>query len=227
MSKVQPPHKPAHFSPVGSLAEVNFTYVKDHMAPRTHEKMKDVLLHPNAEGPAIHYHMIRGAGNVTIWEPGLVGDEFIKTYGHYHVGKISETYKILHGDGIAVLQTLATDKDGKMIPDVVKEIKVITVKPGDVIYMAPGLGHLLVNTGVDFFVTVDDSPVWFGEKPNEASMPGHADYKLVEQVHGFAYYVVKGPDGQPALVRNKNYKEIRSQDLGGLRVIEDYKYDDV
>ena len=218
--------KPDHFSPVDALNNVNFEFAGVHYAPRTDEKMREVLLHPKAKGPAVHYHMVRGAGNVTIWEPGVVKDEFIKTYGHVHVGQISETYEILHGEGYAVLQRYATDQQGKMIADEVEDVKIIPVKVGDSIFMPPGWGHLLVNTGVDYFVTIDDSPVWFGEKPDEASMPGHADYEIVKEARGFAYYIVQGSDGQPALVRNKKYKEIRSQDLGGLRVVEDYKYDD-
>ena len=60
-------------------------------AERTHEKMKEVLLHPDAVGPEIHYYMIRGGKikkNITVWETGTVGGEYIKTYGHYHVGKL-------------------------------------------------------------------------------------------------------------------------------------------
>ena len=60
--------------------------MRDHSAEqhavRTHEKMREVLMHPAAAGPAVHHHMIRGgsqARNVTIWEPGTVGGEYIKT----------------------------------------------------------------------------------------------------------------------------------------------------
>src|SRR3989344_316196 len=46
------------------------------LAVRAHEKMKDVLMHPEAVGPAVHYYMIRGGSekrNITIWESGTVG----------------------------------------------------------------------------------------------------------------------------------------------------------
>ena len=46
---------------------------------------------PNSPGPEIQYHMIRGGTkqrNITIWEPGKIGGEYIKTYGHYHVGDL-------------------------------------------------------------------------------------------------------------------------------------------
>ena len=57
-------------------------------AERTQDKMKEVLMDPNADGPAIHYYMIRGGekkANITVMETGTVGGEYIKTYGHYHV----------------------------------------------------------------------------------------------------------------------------------------------
>jgi len=200
---------------------INFKYVEKHYAARTHEKMKEVLMDPNGVGPTVHYYMIRGGKdqkNITIWEPGTISGEYIKTYGHYHIGEIDETYWILYGQGVALLQKLAVDEKGNMIPDVVEEFKAIPVKQGDSVYMPSGYGHLVVNTGNTYLVTADDSPVNFDDKKDEASMPGHADYSLVQKMRGFAYYVVENK-GKPALVRNKLYKEIKKQDLGGLEVV--------
>lgn len=200
---------------------IDFSFVPKHYASRTHEKMKEVLMDPNAVGPAIHYYMIRGGKdqkNITVWEPGLVGREYIKTYGHYHVGKLDETYWILFGQGIALLQTISVDAQGNMIADTVEDFKVKPVKQGDSVYMPSGCGHLVVNIGTTYFVTADDSPVNFEEK-NAVSLPGHADYQLVQKMQGFAYYVVEN-EGKPALVKNKKYKEVKKQDLGGLTVID-------
>ena len=200
---------------------INFKNVGKHYAGRSHEKMQEVLMDPKGMGPAIHYYMIRGGKgqkNITVWEPGTVSGEYIKTYGHYHVGALDETYWVIFGTGIALLQKLAVDGKGQMIPDVVEEFKAIQVKQGDQIYMASGYGHLVVNTGTTYFVTADDSPVDFEEK-DPVSLPGHADYQLVKQMKGFAYYVVEY-QGKPALVKNKLYKEIKKQDLGGLEIIE-------
>lgn len=187
-------------------------------AARTHEKMQEVLMDPKAEGPAIHYYMIRGGKhkkNLTVWEAGTVGGEYIKTYGHYHVGQLDETYWIVQGEGIALLQKRAV-VDGMERADMIEEFKAILVKAGDSVYMPPGYGHLLVNTGSEWFATTDDSPVQ-GSGDN-ASMPGHADYEPVKQMQGFAYYVVER-DGKPALVRNPRYAEVRAEELAGLPVI--------
>jgi oxalate decarboxylase/phosphoglucose isomerase-like protein (cupin superfamily) len=194
---------------------------QDHLALRTHEKMRDVLLWPDSPGPQVHYYMIRGGSdmrNITVWEPGKIGNEYIKTYGHYHIGQLDETYWILLGEGVVLQQKLVTDDQG-MHPDRVEEFRVIRVKAGNSVYMPPGYGHLVANVGGTYLVTADDSPVDFGDK-EPISMPGHADYEMVKKMRGFAYYVVEN-DGTPALVKNPLYtNEILKTDFGGLPVIE-------
>ena len=188
-------------------------------AARTHEKMKEVLMNPEAQGPAIHYYMIRGGSkkrNITVWESGTVGGEYIKTYGHYHVGDLDETYWVIQGEGIILQQKMVVE-NGVPQPDRIEEFKAIPVKAGDSVYMPSGYGHLAVNTGKEWFVTADDSPVE-GSGDN-ASMPGHADYEQVKKMQGFAYYVVE-KDGSPALVKNSRYKEIQKADFGGIPVQE-------
>lgn len=199
---------------------IDFKNVPKHYASRTHEKMQDVLMDPAGIGPAIHYYMIRGGidqKNTTVWEPGTISGEYIKTYGHYHVGDLSETYTIAYGQGVALLQKLVEDEKGEMIPDEVAEFKAIVVKTGQEIFMPAKFGHLLANTGQTYFVTIDDSPVDFEDR-DPASFPGHADYALVKKMRGFAYYVVEH-DGAVALKKNPLYKTIGKEDLGGLPVI--------
>lgn len=173
---------------------------------------------PNASGPAFHYYMIRGGSrkhNITVWETGTVDNEYIKTYGHYHIGNLDETYRVLFGEGV-VLQQKLVEKNGAPQSDRVEEFKAIQVRAGDLIYMPPKYGHLVVNTGKTWLVTADSSPI--AGPDDSASMPGHADYEMVRAMRGFAYYVVK-KEGKPALAVNKLYKEIHKTDLGGLPVI--------
>lgn len=199
----------------------DFTFVPKHYAARSHEKMTEVLMDPEGAGPSSHYYMIRGGSdqrNITVWEPGTIQREYIKTYGHYHVGDLDETYWILHGEGVILQQKLATDGAGAMIPHIVEEFKAVPVVQGDSVYMPSGYGHLAVNTGPTYFVTADDSPVHFDD-PDPAGLPGHADYEPVKEMRGFAFYVVER-DGKPALVRNPRYTEIRKTDFGGLSLAE-------
>jgi len=169
----------------------------------------------SASGPAIHYYMIRGGKekkNVTVLETGTVGSEYIKTYGHYHVGNLDETYWFSHGEGLVLQQKLVDPSD----PAIVAEFKATRVKAGDSVYMPPGYGHLMLNIGKEWLVMVDDSPV---EGPDDsASMPGHADYESVKAMRGFAYYCVE-KNGAPAFVKNPHYKEIRAADLCGIPLV--------
>lgn len=191
-------------------------------AVRPHDKMKEVLLYPDSPGPSEHYYMIRGGskkGNITVWESGTVGPEgsgeYIKTYGHYHVDDLPEIYWTLGGEGIVLLQKRVED-NGEPINDRIEEFKAVFVEKGHELHIPPRWGHLVVNIGDTHLITKDDSPVaGFGDL---ASMPMHADYKPVQEMKGFAYFVVEH-NGKPALVRNKNYKEIQKEDLAGLPVI--------
>ncbi|MCR4325078.1 MAG: hypothetical protein NUV69_05340 [Candidatus Curtissbacteria bacterium] len=183
-------------------------YTGKHYASRTHEKMMDVLKNQDAEGPEVHYHMVRGGSdqrNITIWEPGKIGDEYIKTYGHYHVGDLDETYWVLFGEGIVVLQKRAEDQ-GDPVDDEIEAMYAVHVKPGDALFIPSGWGHLVANISETYFVTADDSPVNF-EEVDPVSLPGHADYEAVKKMQGFAYYVVE-KDGKPALVKNDKYKKV-------------------
>lgn len=184
-------------------------------AARTHENMLDVLMHPEAPGPSVHYYMIRGGSekrNITVWETGAVGGEYIKTYGHYHVDDLPETYWIAHGEGIALLQKRVVEA-GVPQNDRLEYFKAVRVKAGDVIHIAPREGHLVVNTGKEWLATVDDSPV--AGASDSASMPAHAEYDSVKAMRGFAFYVVE-QNGAPALIPNPLYKEVRKADLAGI-----------
>ncbi|OGE64677.1 hypothetical protein A3J13_02300 [Candidatus Daviesbacteria bacterium RIFCSPLOWO2_02_FULL_36_8] len=188
-------------------------------AARENEMMKDVLMHPEVEAPEIHYYMIRGGKdktNITVWETGTIGGEYIKTYGHYHVGHLDETYHVIQGDGVILLQTRKLDNQGHPINDEIEKFMAIKVKPGDKVFIPSGTGHLAVNTGKVWFVTSDDSPVNFEEK-DPVSLPGHADYESVKAVRGFAYYLIEDPSASSTpshgesglkLVKNPNYKVI-------------------
>lgn len=190
--------------------------MSDIFGTRPHEKMKEVLMDPDASGPEVHYWMIRGGsekGNITVWETGLVGREYIKTYGHYHVDDLPETYWFLAGEGIAILQKKAGDGSD---PSKLEAVRIIPVKAGDQLDIPAWWGHLVVNTGDTHLVTKDDSPV--AGVGDSASMPQHADYTDVQKMKGFAYYVVN-EGGKPALVKNPLYKSIETEELGGLDII--------
>jgi glucose-6-phosphate isomerase len=183
-------------------------------AERDNEKMKEVLMSPEIAGPEVHYYMIRGGKdktNITVWECGKVDGEYIKTYGHYHVGDISETYSIIQGTGILLLQKRKIDDSNNPIDDEIESFQAIKVKAGDKIFIEPEMGHLIVNTGNIWLVTSDDSPV-YPDDVDPVGLPGHADYKAVQRMGGFAYFVVE-KDGVPALVKNPRYKTVPEAEI--------------
>lgn len=176
-------------------------------AARTHGEMKDVLMHPDASGPEIHYYMIRGGvdkTNITVWETGKVEGEYIKTYGHYHVGKLDETYHIVAGEGVVLLQR-RKEKNGNPVDEEIESFYAIKVSVGDSVFIPSGTGHLAANIGKTWLVTVDNSPVNFAEA-DPVSLPGHADYEPVKKLHGFAYFLVE-ENGKLTLVKNTSYKQ--------------------
>lgn len=185
-------------------------------AERGIEKMQEVLMNASATTPEVHYYMIRGGKdktNITVWECGTVGEarEYIKTYGHYHVGDISETYSIIQGEGILLLQKRKIGVDEKPINDEIEIFEALKVKAGDKIYIQPEMGHLIVNTGNIWLVTSDDSPV-YPDDVDPVGLPGHADYEAVKKMRGFAYYVIE-KDGSPVLVKNPNYKIVPEAEI--------------
>lgn len=180
--------------------------------------MKEVLASPEASAPGVHYYMIRGGAdktNITVWETGTVGDEYIKTYGHYHVGKISETYTILQGEGVLLLQTRKVGADGKLLDDEIEKFEALQVKAGDKVFIKPEIGHLMVNVGDTWLVTSDDSPV-YPDDVDPVGLPGHADYEVVKKMGGFAYFVMK-KDGQSVLVKNPKYKTVPTAKIKKFR----------
>jgi len=178
-------------------------------AARTHKEMLDVLRDQEAPGPAIHYYMIRGGSdkkNITIWEPGMIGDEYVKSYGHYHVQDFDERYEILAGEGMLLLQTRELDARGMPIDASIASFRAIRVKAGDIADIPRRAGHLMVNTGTTWLVTRDDSPVNL-DAAESASRPQHADYAPYKKMRGAAYYVVNKA-GKPALEKNPAYKKV-------------------
>jgi oxalate decarboxylase/phosphoglucose isomerase-like protein (cupin superfamily) len=177
-------------------------------AMRTQEEMKDVLMNPEKSGPSVHYYMVRGGSekkNITIWESGLVGEEYIKAYGHYHVDDLPETYTLLNGKGILLTQ-MRNDVEGIPVDDEIVSVKAIFMKAGDTIEIPPRAGHLMINTGNTWLITMDDSPIQ--EKSQiEAGWPAHANYSPIKKLRGFAYYCVK-KDGKPTFIKNETYKTI-------------------
>lgn len=120
--------------------------------------------------------------STTVLEPGLVGDEYLMTKGHFHqVRDRSEVYLGLSGEGRLVMATEEGDH------------AVEPIRPGTVNYVPGGWAHRSVNVG-------SEPLVFFAAYVGDA---GH-DYGTIES-EGFPVLVVRGDDG-PTVAPNPRYR---------------------
>ena len=75
-------------------------------------------------------------------QPGLVGNEYFMTKGHYHsVLETGEIYLCLRGSGLMLMKT----KDGQFTSQVMEK--------GQMVYVPPSWAHRSVNTGTEPLVS--------------------------------------------------------------------------
>ena len=154
--------------------------------------LKAVLFDPNTTGPDPAYWLFTEVShdkwfNNTILPPGKHGQEYNKTFGHYHPdGAPNETYQVIYGEGLFIMQK----KD-------LSEVCLVKVKTGDEVVITPVWGHALINTGSLPVITFDDWRI--GHTP--------ADYSAIEQLHGMAYYLIDEA-GQPKVAANPHYEKL-------------------
>jgi glucose-6-phosphate isomerase len=134
------------------------------------------------------YYILRGVKekgelryDITIIPSRMLGKEFVKTKGHYHLGNFGELYKVLSGEGIFLIQK----KD-------LSDAYFVKAKKGDFIKIPPGYGHTIINPSKKVLKIA-----------NWVSKNCQSDYQTIEKKNGFCYYyTIEG------WVKNKNYKKI-------------------
>jgi len=168
---------------------------------RTIQELKEVLHNPNAEGPQEAYWVFNELEhktweNMTILSPGTYDREFNKTYGHYHNVTTNETYKLLSGQGILLLQKKHFEND-TWIPEKVEEVLLLKANAEDEIVITPEWGHIWINTGDLPLVSIDN---WrSGHTPT--------DYENIKKLQGMAYYLIQ-EDDNVKVVPNPNYLDL-------------------
>jgi glucose-6-phosphate isomerase len=124
---------------------------------------------------------------ISIVHPGLVGNEYNMTKGHFHqVLETAEIYVCLKGHGFMVMENPSG------------EWSVEALKPGRVLYVPPAWAHRSVNTSLD-----EDLIFLF-------VYPGHAghDYGTIER-RGFRKLVVH-TDGGPQIIDNPRWESVKT-----------------
>jgi len=163
-------------------------------AVRTLQDMREVLLDKEIKAPQELYYMYRDVHassdekllrknklryDVTVIKPDMLGEELMKTAGHYHPGSFGELYEVVYGDCLCLLQR-PNIKDHRLIEEVI----VVKARAGDKIVIPPGFGHILINSGFKFLVT-----------SNWVSSEFSSEYILYQKAGGAAYFVKASDSG--------------------------------
>jgi glucose-6-phosphate isomerase len=176
---------------------------------RTFEEMKAFLMDNSYEfhKPGAYY-MYRNVGSekaignmnrnhlrydMTVLEFGNIGQEFVKTVGHYHPFKpgtklrYPEIYQILYGQAIFVMQKIQDDESK------VEEVYLVEATAPENVVMLPGCGHVTVNIGAKPLVLA-----------NVVSDQFNSIYESYRKMKGAACYILD-QQGKPKPLRNRLY----------------------
>ena len=128
--------------------------------------------------------------NITITPAKMLGQEFVKTKGHVHIGPYQEIYTALEGEAIYFMQ--------KTNGEIVEDVYAVKAKKGDSTIIPPGYGHITINPSATEDLKTGD---WTSENCK-------SDYYLFEKMNGACYYYLATADGGVNWVKNKNYKSV-------------------
>jgi glucose-6-phosphate isomerase len=137
------------------------------------------------------YYMYRGLKekngtryDITVIPPKMLGKEFVKTKGHYHVGPYGEIYIVLKGEAIYLMQK---EKNGK-----IEDVYHVKAKKGDYIIIPPDYAHVTINPSKKEL-----------KMANWVSKKCRSDYGPIEKKGGACYFYTKS-----GWIKNKNYKRV-------------------
>lgn len=179
---------------------------------RTKERMMAVLKNPEMDCPEDFYYMYRNVHmkgdeswiqenklryDITILPAFKAGDEYNKTFGHYHP-KVPNTetwypeiYEVLHGEADYLQQ------NGE-------EFLHCKVKAGEKCVMLPGFGHITVNAGSEALVMSN----WV--------YPGFSsDYGPIEEKKGAEWFMTEN-----GFVKNENYEN--SSEITEIKAVKSF-----
>lgn len=156
--------------------------------------------------------------DITIIQPGKLGEEFTKTAGHYHPFKggtnirVPEVYEVLYGRAFFLIQRASPDLER------LEEVYLISAERGDKMVLPPGFGHISINPTDDILVLANWQP-WKNQ----------GLYDAYEKHNGGAYYVVesqrigqKGKSTTESFVPNLHYNSLPKLNLVKPRDLPQY-----
>lgn len=139
------------------------------------------------------YLMYRGLENkdglrydITVVKAKMLGNEFNKTKGHYHIKAYPEIYMVLKGEAIYLLQKRGPDGQ-------VEDVYAVNVRAGECAIMPPFYGH----------VTINPSKTQDLKMANWISNNCKSDYSSFEKLQGACYYYT-----DKGWMKNENYNPV-------------------
>lgn len=135
--------------------------------------------------------------DITVVSAKMLGNEFNKTKGHYHVGAYPELYMVLEGRAIYLLQKRNSSGE-------IEDAYAVEVNKGECAIMPPFYGHVTINPSATKDLKMAN---WLSDNCK-------SDYSPFVQLQGACYFAIaQNPNDQtpnPKInwVKNKNYKNI-------------------
>ena len=135
--------------------------------------------------------------DITIIPPKMLGSEFVKTKGHYHLANWQEVYTVLEETAIYLMQKKNNKKE-------IEDAYFVKAEKGESVIIPPGYGHVTINPSETQELKIAN---WISEDCE-------SDYSDFEKMQGACYYYVKkGPAsaqgfGEAKWIKNENYKSV-------------------
>jgi len=156
--------------------------------------MKDVLYDQKwaKKAPNLKlYYMYRGLKekddlryDITVIPARMLGQEYVKTKGHEHVGNYGEVYIVLEGQAIYLMQKRKNEE--------IKDVFAIKTKKGEIAVIPPGYGHTTINPSKKDLKMAN----WMLKSVK-------SDYAFFERMQGACYFYTK-----KGWIKNKKYKKV-------------------
>ncbi|MDP2741207.1 MAG: glucose-6-phosphate isomerase family protein [bacterium] len=134
--------------------------------------------------------------DITIIPAKMLGLEFVKTKGHYHIGEYQEVYIVLEGEAIYLMSrhsAIPPEAGQKPGEETIQDVYAVKAQKGDVVIIPPYYGHTTINPSEN-----EDLKM-----ANWVSDDCKSDYSLYEKFNGACYYYNKA-----GWIKNENYKNV-------------------
>src|SRR3989344_7219362 len=171
---------------------------------RSLDELRPFLKNPDSKGSDPVYRVWRGVYlkseeekvrnsglrlDLILMPPGKIGDESVKTAGHYHLS-YPEMYFILYGRAYILAQSYNEN------PKVIKSALLTEAGTGEQVFIPRGFGHNTIN--------VLNEPLLFATLMDENAVD---DYESYKDNHGASYYFLDNGN-LVDIVKNPNYESV-------------------